>query len=179
MTNNLENSGPLSSDEALMRLRNGASSPQEIARAIAWVAKPFDKIRFETAKPVVAELLHHPDAVVRHEAIWFLGSWGKETAFVPALIQIMQNDSDIWNRAYAARCVGNLSRTGDSTVVGALLQVVRDTEEEDDVRTSAYGALLLAVNGANCSGAADDFQIWHSKGTRDIDQAWLDSLGKH
>src|SRR5262245_43131907 len=91
--------------ELLERLRQRALSVEEIGPAIVKLAKPFDHDRITAAREVVASYLEHPDAWVRHEAIWFLASWARLPEYRPHVLQAFRTDPDADNRGYAALCL--------------------------------------------------------------------------
>ena len=159
-------------DEVLEKLKAQKFPTDEIGPAIVKLGKPYNEKRILRAKNVVAAYLKHPDNWVRHEAMWFLGSWGKLRQFQPALIDALQNDPDSDNRDYASLCLAHLLRgTGDLGAIKALKEVVLNEKEDKLVRLSSYGALLEIVDKR--SGV--DFQA-NDKDLSDIDWAWVRSL---
>jgi hypothetical protein len=90
----------------------------------------------------------------------------------PALINALQNDSDIDNRAYAASCLGTLRKgTKDSEAIAALKRVLENESEDELVRKYAYRSLLEIVRDA----AGADFSP-HDKSLSDVDWDWVRSL---
>jgi hypothetical protein len=97
-------------NELLDRLKAEQIPSQEIGSAIVKLGKPFNKERILAAKDVVAAYLNHADAWVRHEAMWFLTSWGRLPEYQAALVHALRCDPDVDNRAYAASCLGTLRK---------------------------------------------------------------------
>lgn len=122
-----------------MLLRRGMLDPCEIADAVA----DFGVEYFVEAKPDVEQLLDHDDPIVRYSAIVALGFDFCTTDRIERLLDILFRDPDRDCRRAAAAAFGCLHRgTNDKRIAGALAVVVRNKNEEDDVRIFAYTALL-------------------------------------
>jgi len=159
-------------EDVLDRLKRGQVPPDQIGRAIVRVGKPFDQAKILAAKDTVALYLNHSDSWVRHEAMWFLTSWGRLKEYQPALIHALLTDDDLDSRCYAATCLGRLCEgTNAGEVVAALKTTVENNDIDDLVRLCAYGALLQVVKGTS------DLGFWpHEHKLSDVDWKWLSSL---
>ena len=134
----------------LLELEN--ADAKQICAAIGTIGKPYDAAVISTHAALVAKYLIHPDHVVRHQAIWFLGSWGHLSEYEPLIQERAFTDSDVYNRAYAALCLGTLLKhKKDSAPARVLLTFVEDENEEMEVRLSAYSGLLFAWNRSESS----------------------------
>lgn|GEM_PF-3493857 len=168
-------------DEAYSLLTNlGKDSGNEaISQAITRLGKPFDQQQVRRAAPLVSRYLRHENHVVRYQAIWFLGSWGRLHEYLTSIIQSAQSDADIDNRAFAARCAGLvLMSHRDVEALNALLSMAIDEEEQPDVRSGAYSSLLFAFYGESAREQAHAFSPVGGKSVADFDLAWLSSLPK-
>jgi hypothetical protein len=172
MANNLF--GEQGWEEVLERLKNRRIPRNEIAHAIVRLGKPFDQARILAAKDTVALLLDDSDSWVRHEAMWFLTTWGKLKEYQPALIRALRTDPDLDNRSFAATCLGRLQEgTSDADAVAALKAAVEEESMDQLVRLSAYGALLQVVKGISDLGFSP-----HDCTLSDIDWKWVRSLSQ-
>src|SRR5580700_7545040 len=99
----------LSWEDVHAQLLSGRLSPEERAAAIVRMGKPFIPDRIQKAKAAVAQFLEDPSDLVRHEALWFLGCWGKLSEFLPQIARQMTADPFVDNRAFAARCIGQMT----------------------------------------------------------------------
>ncbi len=146
--------------------------PEEIAHAIVVVAKPYDSARATAAKDVVASYLDHPNAWVRHEAMWFLTSWAGFVEYEPALLRALREDPDPDNRDAAALFLGHLQRgTGEPEAIRVLSDFVADETRDEVSRLTAYGALLQVAKNER----GIDFQT-SEKGLAGIDWKWIEEL---
>lgn len=160
-------------EDVLGQLKNHQIPPEQIGHAIVKLGKPFDKERILAAKDTVALYLDHDDWV-RHEAIWFLTTWGKLKEYQPALIRALRTDRNSDNRSFAATCLGRLQNgTGDGEAVAALKYAVEDESLDELERLHAYGALLGVVKGISDLGYAP-----HERKLSDIDWKWVGSLSQ-
>ena len=167
----------LSWEDIYSLLRGQELPPDQVGPAIVHLGKPFNADRINRAKDVVARYLKDPDALIRHEAMWYLGAWGCIDEYLPSLVDAMQRDPNADNRAFAARCVGRLlAKRCEKSAVLQLMTVLQNESEQEEVRTSAYGALLMAMRGPSADKLADDFQVWKEKGLQDVDWSWIESL---
>lgn len=92
------------------------------------------------------ELLDHEDEIVRHNAVVSLGFDLHFKPIAKKLMTMLLNDQDDDCRGAAAGALGNLCRDSkDRDVLGALGMVALNDSDED-VRISAYKA-LLSVSG--------------------------------
>lgn len=150
-----------------------------ICTAITRLGKPFDLKQVKTAAPIVSKYLHHENFLVRYQAVWFLGCWGKLHEYLPEVIKAAQSDSEIDNRAFAARCAGQVLKSHHNAgAIKDLLYMVNDKSEEPDVRLAAYGALLYAFYGEDGKSRAREFEPTGYKAVIDFDHTWLASLPK-
>jgi hypothetical protein len=155
--------------ELLEKLRHRALPVQEIGPAMVRLAKPFDPDRIHAAREVVASYLDHPDDWVRHEAMWFLTSWGRMSEYRPQLLQALRHDPDLDNRSYAALCLEHLYRgERNAEVEASLAAVVLDEVADLEVRLSAYGALLEIVK----QESGWDFRT-DERDLAEVDWAWV------
>jgi len=134
--NNITN---LSLNKRLSLLREGRLSAREIADAVA----DFGSENFVEAKADVERLLDHGDEIVRYNAISTLAyEWGT-TDRPERVVEMVLNDPDVDCRRNAASALGSLFRSSnDSKILEILANVVLDPAQEDQVRCSAYAALL-------------------------------------
>jgi hypothetical protein len=155
------------------------SHPDVICAAIARLGKPFDTVQIHRAGSVVSQYLYHDNFLVRYQAIWFLGCWGKLVEYLPLIIQSAQSDAEMDNRAFAARCAGQILKSHqDANASSALLRMAISEEEEPDIRLSAYSALLYAFYGTDATSRAREFEPTGNKSLADFDLTWLKSLRK-
>lgn len=169
--NNLDSA---SWNELLDALARGAIAPEQVHTAIVRLGKPLDKDRIQIAKHVVSRYLEHPDPWVRHEALWFLGSWGRLREFEPAIIRALRSDPVDDNREFAAACLGILEfGQNEPHVLKALRESVLNPGEAESVRLTSYAA-MLEVTGVNI-GKKDlsDFQMGR-KLISDINWKWVE-----
>jgi HEAT repeat protein len=159
-------------NDLLEKLRGERIPTEGIGSAIVRLGKPFDRERIQLARDVVARYLSHEDAWVRHEAMWFLTSWGRLHEYESALIHAMKSDSDIDNRFFAASWLGVLGEERKSTeAIRALRDVLEDTQQDELVRKVAYRSLLDIAKPR----PARDFTP-HENGLCDVDWTWVSSL---
>ena len=157
-------------------LSNRQIPRQSIAHTIVMLGKPFDKDRIYKAKDAVLQHRDHEDAWIRHEVLWFVGSWGRLQECLPILIHAMHNDPFEDNRAYAARSIGTVMRgTQDSLAIKELLSVLKNQSEKTTVRLDAYRGLLLTVKGESAEHEANHFP-WSEKDLSDVDWHWVSHL---
>ena len=159
-------------EDVLDRLKRGQIPPDQIGHAIVKIGKPFDQARILAAKNTVALYLDHNDSWVRHEAMWFLTSWGRLKEYQHALIRAHRTDPDLDNRSFAATCLARLCQgTKDAEVIAALKTTVEDSDSEQLVRLYAYGALLQVVKGTQALGYSP-----HEHKLSEVDWEWVRSL---
>lgn len=124
--------------EAAHAFLSEAGSPSDvetICSAITRLGKPFDAMQMKRAAPLVYKYLHHEHFLVRYQAIWFLGSWGALPEYLSQVIDSARSDEEIDNRAFAARCAGQILKSQhDSNAAKALFQMATDEAEEPNVR---------------------------------------------
>jgi hypothetical protein len=153
------------------------SDSETICAAIARLGKPYDEVRVRRAGPLVSTYLHHEDFLVRYQAIWFLGCWGKLLEYLSLVVESAQSDAEMDNRAFAARCAGQVLKSDrDVDAINALLRMATNETEEPDVRVAAYSALLYAFYGADGKSRAREFEPMGGKLVIDFDLSWLGSL---
>jgi hypothetical protein len=154
-----------------------SSESEAICAAITRLGKPYDEQQVRRAAPLVLKYLNHENHVVRYQAIWFLGGWSKLHEYLPSIIQSAQSDADFDNRAFAARCAGQVLKSHrDTKATNVLLHMAMAEEEEPDVRLSAYSALIYAFYGEAGRNQAREFEPVGNKSVGDFDLAWLASL---
>ncbi len=154
-----------------------ASDAEAICAAITRLGKPFDLGQVKTAAPLVSEYLKHENFLVRYQVVWFLGCWGKLHDYLPLVIEAARSDEEVDNRAFAARCTGQILKSHhDADAIKALLHMATDELEEPEVRLAAYSALLYAFYGADGKSQAREFEPTGDKAVTDFDLAWLASL---
>ena len=146
--------------------------------AITRLGKPFDAKQVEQAAPLVARYLVDPDFLVRYQAVWFLGCWAKLQDYLPGVIRVAQADEELDNRAFAARCAGQILKSNPTaSAVRILLQMALSQAEDADVRSAAYSALLYAFYGEEARARARDFEPSGTRSVESFDTDWLSSLG--
>jgi hypothetical protein len=164
---------------SLLARSEECSGSEAICKAITRLGKPYDRQQVHRAAPLVLRYLAHDDFLVRYQAIWFLGSWGRLCEYLPSIIQSARSDANVDNRSFAARCAGVvLESHRDAEATKALLSMATAEDEEPDVRKAAYGALLCAFNGKAGWNRAREFDPIGDKSVTDFDLAWLASLPK-
>ncbi|MGH9521406.1 MAG: HEAT repeat domain-containing protein [Terriglobales bacterium] len=146
--------------------------PDDVARAIVVLAKPFDEYRISAAKEAVAAQLSHDDAWVRHEAVWFLGSWARLHEYKSAILNVMEHDPDADNRGYAASCIGVLARgSHDQESVEHLKTLLMNDHEDPLIRQYAFRSLLQVAGDER-----GDIYSPHDQALTDADWQWVKQL---
>jgi hypothetical protein len=166
-------------DEAysLLEKREGASDAEMICAAITRLGKPFEAGHVERASSLVASYLADDNFLVRYQAVWFLGCWGKLRGYLPDIIRVAQTDAELDNKAFAARCAGQILKSKpDANAITSLLTIALSAAEDAEVRTAAYSALLYAFYGEKGRARARDFEPTGTKSVEDFDTTWLSSL---
>jgi hypothetical protein len=164
---------------SLLSEKEGPSDSEALCAAITRLGKPFDEMRARRAAPLVSTYLHYEDFLVRHQAIWFLGCWGKLHEYLSLVMESAKSDEELDNRAFAARCAGQILKTHpDANAIKALLHMATDEGEEQDARLAAYSALLYAFYGVDGKSRAREFEPTGGKKVSDFDTAWLTTLPK-
>jgi HEAT repeat protein len=158
--------------DTLQQLERGEVLPNEIGHAIVVLGKPFNRENILTAKDVVAKYLQHENAWARHEAIWFLISWGRLSEFQPELLHALRHDPDVDNRAYAASCLGTLqASTNNADALRALKTVLEDANEDELIRLCAYQS-LLEISSPRSEGLFSPYD----NSLSDVNWEWVNSL---
>lgn len=103
----------------------------------------FIEIQDPDNLPVILKLLDHPDATVRHWAIYTLGQLQARKA-IPAL-EAKLGDASPLVRATAATALGELKSASSQP---KLLNLLADPREPDEVRIAAAKALMRLGNPA-------------------------------
>jgi hypothetical protein len=150
---------------------------ESVHTAIVRLAKPYDEQRIWRAKDVVAYFLNDNDPWVRHEALWFLASWGRLTEYEPQAVEMMLHDPFEDNRGFAANCLGILrAKHGEGGTLDVLRVVVLNEREAEQVRVKAYAAMRKIAGGDAPLSLVDlfDFEIG-GKRLHDIDWSWVSS----
>lgn len=166
-------------DDAYSRLakREAGADVETLCAAITRLGKPFDAGLVERASALVASYLDDDNFLVRYQAVWFLGCWGKLCGYLAQIIRVAQSDVGLDNRAFAARCAGQILKSQpDRHAIRALLQMALSKDEDADVRSAAYGALLYAFHGKGARATVGDFEPTGTKSVADFDISWLSSL---
>jgi HEAT repeat protein len=96
--------------------------------------------------PALVELLGHEDELVRYNAVNSLAFEFHHKPIVTKLLAMLAEDSDEDNRRIAAAALGGLSQDSQDRRVLAALAKAALNDPDEDVRKSAYKA-LLSVNG--------------------------------
>jgi hypothetical protein len=162
---------------ALLADTGAPSDPGTICAAITRLGKPLDLAQVNTAALLVSKYLRHENFLARYQAIWFLGCWGKIHEYLPLVVEAAQSDEEVDNRAFAARCAGQILKSHrDAYAIKALHHMATDEGEEPDVRLAAYSALLYAFYGAAGKSRAREFEPVGEKAVTDFDLPWLSSL---
>lgn len=126
---------------------NASVDSEQICSAIVCIGKPYDSEVIEALAAIVGKYLDHPDHVVRHQAVWFLSSWGHLPEYASRIRDAACMDSEVDNRAFAAKSLGSILKlTKDPSLTRNLLAFVEDERETVEVRSSAYSGLLYAWN---------------------------------
>jgi HEAT repeat protein len=124
-----------------------AAERDEICGAIGVIGKPYDADVIQAHASLVAAYLDHADHVVRHQALWLLGSWGHLQRYAAHIHDAAHGDPDLYNRAFAAKSLGSiLKQEKDPALTKHILAFVEDEKEKSEVRLSAYSGLLYAWN---------------------------------
>jgi HEAT repeat protein len=154
-------------------LESKAATPEQIIQAIVQIGKPLDETVVKKTAALIASYLHHDDFLVRYQAIWFLSSWGRLPEYISEVIKAAKQDPNVDNRAFAARSAGLvLKKQKDKAALQSLAAMVEDQNEEPEVRTAAYSALLRTWNKRE----ARDFEPMGDKSVEDIEVAWLERV---
>ena len=153
-------------------LEAGTADSGQICHAIVEIAKPYDAEIIKQHAPLIASFLDHPDSLIRHQAVWYLGSWGHLPTYVSQIVHAAENDPDSDNRAFAARSAGSiLKHHKKRDLAELLLRLVEDDQQETEVRLSAYSGLLYAWN------RPDDFGfLTVDKTLADVDRDFVAKL---
>ncbi|MGH7562550.1 MAG: HEAT repeat domain-containing protein [Gemmatimonadales bacterium] len=121
----------------------------------------------------VLELIGHPSPLVREEALSLLLSGWKEADVRADALAALRHDPDFGVRTTAAIGLAGVSSEAtaqqDTEVLAA---VVRDTNEDVDVRRAAYEALCL-IHRRPVPPLNRAFDV-----DRDVDVEWLGGLGR-
>ena len=153
----------------LEKLRHRTLPPDSIHKAIVQLGKPYDERRIQRATDVVATYLNDGDEWVRHEAMWFLVSWGRLPEFQEQAVSMMLHDTCEDNRGYAANCLGVLKAGSlDPNLLEVLRAVVSNEQEDESVRLKAYAAMLKVAVLQISAGDLFDFEIGRKR-LQDVD----------
>jgi len=123
-------------------LRKGKLSVREIADFAADAGNE----NYIEAETEVNQLLDHPDAIVRYNAMATVAyEWGRSPR-IDRIIEILFTDRDEDCRRQAAGALGSLHRgKRDRRVLDALVRAVNNGQETPDVRAFAYTAALNVI----------------------------------
>ncbi len=129
---------------SLENWRKGAASIDEVRS----LALDLGAYKYMPGIPALVELLDHKDEMVRYNAAGSLATDFKYTRATRRLLTMLASDPDDDCRSMAASCLGTLCHyTKDHAVLAALANASLEDSDED-VRDSAYSALLI-VNGVS------------------------------
>ncbi len=129
-------------EQALDNWRQGRASLDEVRS----LAADLGNQHFLPGIPAALELLEHEDEIVRYNAVMSLAFEFHHTPAADKLLAMLAGDPDEDCRRVAAGALGNLCQnTKDRRVLQALAKAALNDSDED-VRSSAYEALLI-VNG--------------------------------
>jgi HEAT repeats len=122
----------------LTALRNGKVPPEELYNLI----HTFGNEGFLEAEPDVVALLNHPDARFRELAVRVLTYHWDLRKHRDELIRLLRHDPDYKVRFFTAGGMGFVFRDSRDPVVSqALIDKIRDNDEDTYMRGSAYDAL--------------------------------------
>lgn len=162
---------------SLLSEKEKPSDSETMCAAITRLGKPYDEMQVRRAAQLVSTYAHHENFLVRNQAIWFLGCWGKLHEYLPLVVESAQSDEELDNRAFAARCAGQILKTHrDTKAIKALLRMATDEGEEPDLRVAAYSALVYAFYGTDGKSRAREFEPMGGKEVSDFDTSWLATL---
>jgi HEAT repeat protein len=131
-------------EQALESWRHGRASLDEV-RALS---RELGNKHYSPAIPALVQLLDHEDEIVRYNAATALGFELHHKPAAEKLVAMLAEDSDEDCRRAAAAGLGNLCQNSkDRRVLAALAQAALHDPDED-VRSSAYQALII-VNGVS------------------------------
>jgi HEAT repeat protein len=144
--------------------------PDRILEALGNVSKGD----VENLASAIAGLLDHEDADVREEAARALFVVGKNSEYRSQAMDLLRYDLDVAVRsaaAYGAAATSSpATRDGD---VEVLVSIIRDNNENVEVRRSAYEALLILFRRTSFPAMNQVFNP-----LQDIDWQWLDSVSR-
>lgn len=161
----------------LKAISSASFGDPNIASQIVKLGKPKDDQRIAKAASTVARFLSSPVALERHEAVWFLGCLGELAEYQGPIAKLIDDDPDLDNQAFAARCLGrSLGKHPDRNLLLQLRSVVKDESRPITLRLTAYGAILWAIQGEPSRKLVSEFQTYETKTVSDVDLAWLEAL---
>ena len=137
---NLDNS----LQQALETWRQGRASLDEV-RALA---ADLGNKHFSPGIPTLVELLDHEDEIVRYNAVNSLAFEFQHKPAADRLLTMLGEDADEDCRRVAAGALGNLFQNSREGRVLAALAKAALNDPDEDVRRSAYKALLI-TNGVS------------------------------
>lgn len=159
--------------ELLKDLRERRVPAHSVHKWIVRLGKPYDAQRVRMAKEVVSMYLKDIDPWVRHEALWFLASWGKLLEFQPQVTEMLLHDQSDDNRGFAANCLGTLrAESCDPEVLDILRTVTLNESEVEQVRLKAYASMLKVASRRISPTDQFDFEI-ADKQLSDVDWNWV------
>lgn len=162
---------------SLLESAKTGSEIRAMCAAITRLGKPYNREQVRRAAPLVLRFLHHENHLVRYEAIWFLGCWGKLHEYLRYIIEAAESDADMDNRAFAANCAGQvLTLHRDAEATNALIRMVTAEDEEPEVKIGAYCGLLYAFYGKDAWNQVREFEPLGGKSVQDFNLDWLGSL---
>jgi hypothetical protein len=129
-------------NNSLKKWREGRASVDETRS----LAIQIGNTQYSSGVPILLKLLEHNDGIVRNNAIVSLGFDLHFTPIVEKLLAMLLDDPDEDCRSSAAGALGNLCHDSNDRKVLKALGTVSLNDVDQDVRISAYQA-LLSVNG--------------------------------
>lgn len=122
----------------LRELRAGTIDDQHVAEAL----HTFGNAMLLESQADVERYLTHPDPNIRHMALHVLTNHFGLQAHWQTAVDFLMHDPVHTRRVDGANALGSLKRnTRDQQTLKILAGVVRDTEEETEVREAAYRAM--------------------------------------
>ena len=151
----------------LTALRNDKIPPEELYGLI----HDFGHAMFLEAEPDVVTLLNHPNAQIRCIAIRVLTFHWDVRRHRDELIRLLQHDPEYEVRSFAARGLGFVFRESKDAVVSrALINIIRDNDEDPYLREAAYKGLRGVWTPVDVKLADIQAEIqWQKERDKDLD----------
>lgn len=156
--------------ERLELLRQGNVANIEIPSALF----TFGKAEYLEARPDVELLLTNPEPEIRKTALKVLTSYWYLDDYWETARDFLEHDPDADCRAEGAFALGVLRRdTGDRKILAVLAKVVKDENEGESVRITAYQAMRSIVQFD-----IEEHKRWMREGftfEKDVNWAFVDA----